>query len=274
MALSPVGSLGLVRGPARGSRQISFGDIHGLRRVLEQIAPSVVVNSAGKQRGDDEALHEANVTLVGAIAEATTAIGARLVHLGSAAEYGDPGPLPVCETTPCSPISAYGRTKLAGTQLVMGARERGTDAVVLRPFNVIGPGLAAEGPVGELVASVRRLPPGGGTVAIGNATMVRDFISLDFVARCALAAASADRLVAPVINVCSGRGLSLEELARALGAEARRPVTVRSEGWPIIPTVVGDPTLLRRELAIVAQDTISSLARSALALEQVGVTSV
>ena len=66
---------------------------------------------------------------------------ARLVHLGSAAEYGrGPGRAPVREDEPARPVGPYGVTKLAGTRLVELARTAGLPAVVLRVFNPVGPG--------------------------------------------------------------------------------------------------------------------------------------
>jgi nucleoside-diphosphate-sugar epimerase len=235
-----------------------------LASVVRHLRPSVVINCAGRQRGTDDELTAANVDLVNILVEVTGRVGARLVHMGSAAEYGDPGPLPVSETAVCQPLSPYGTTKLAGTQAVTNAYAGGADAVVLRPFNVVGPGLRADGPVSDLVTAVRDLPSAGGEVTVGNAAMVRDFVTLDFVARAVLAAASRP-IAVPILNVCSGRGLALGDLGLALAEQLGTSATIRTMGWAVLPTIVGDPALLRRQLGLISTDTPATLAQAALA---------
>ena len=73
-------------------------------------------------------LAAANVTAVHALL--TAMLGARsrarLVHIGSAAEYGPATEgTPVTEQAPPRPASAYGATKLAGTALTELARTAG-----------------------------------------------------------------------------------------------------------------------------------------------------
>jgi nucleoside-diphosphate-sugar epimerase len=115
------------------------------------------------------------------------------------------------------------------------------------------------------VKAVQALPPVGGELVVGNAAMVRDYVSLDFVADAVLAAATRP-VGRPVLNVCSGRGLSLGDLAVAVAAAAGRTASVRSQDWPVLPSVVGDPSLLRTELGLESPDSPATLARAALGL--------
>jgi nucleoside-diphosphate-sugar epimerase len=257
-------TVGLVRDVNHaGPRSLVASSPREVATTLRRLAPSVVINCAGRQRGTDQELAASNVDLVALIAEVTGGLGSRLIHLGSAAEYGDPGPAPVSETADCEPLSAYGATKLAGTQAVTAARSQGADAVVLRPFNVVGPGARTEGPVSDLVRAVRDLPSAGGEVTLGNATMVRDFVTLDFVVRAVLLAIGRS-VAAPVLNVCTGQGLTLGALGLALAEHRAVPAVIRSLGWPVLPHVVGDPTLLQAELGLTSDDTPTTLARAAL----------
>jgi nucleoside-diphosphate-sugar epimerase len=262
-------AIGVARRPAPGSDHLAAPDLVALRQVLTLSSPSVVVNCAGTSHGDAVALRDANVALVAGLVDMSSDLGARLVHLGSAAEYGDPGPVPVAETSPCRPVSPYAVSKLLATEIVLAARAGGFDAVVLRPFNIIGPGHAPAGPVSELVKAVQALPPAGGELVLGNAAMVRDYVSLDFVADVVLAAATRP-VGRPVLNVCSGRGLSLGDLAVAVAAAAGRTASVRSRDWPVLPSVVGDPSLLRTELGLESPDSPTALAHAALGLAPPG----
>jgi nucleoside-diphosphate-sugar epimerase len=111
--------------------------------VLAQVAPDAVVNCAGATAGTPETLTAANITGTYTLTKAMLLARrrSRLVHLGSAAEYGraEPG-VPVSEQVTPRPGAIYGATKLAGTRLVELAAAAGLDAVVLRVFNPIGPG--------------------------------------------------------------------------------------------------------------------------------------
>ncbi|OKJ62521.1 NAD-dependent epimerase/dehydratase family protein [Streptomyces sp. CB02261] len=123
-----------------------------LAGVLARARPDAVVNCAGATGGDAVTLAEVNArgpaALCAALREAAPT--ARLVHLGSAAEYGPGTPgLRVTETEACLPAGPYGATKLAGTVAVTAS---GLDAVVLRVGNPVGAGAPPTGLPGRVAA--------------------------------------------------------------------------------------------------------------------------
>jgi len=188
---------------------------------LAEQAPDVVVNCAGVTGGDIGTLAAGNVTgtanLVSALRRTGRSI--RLVHLGSAAEYGpsEPGTA-VAESDPARPAGAYGATKLAATRLVELGRVTGLDAVVLRVFNPVGPGAPDTILPGRLVGELRRAAADGCDVRLGPLDAVRDFVDARDVADAAVAAAVAPALPAAVINVGSGTGVPVRTLVRELVA--------------------------------------------------------
>jgi nucleoside-diphosphate-sugar epimerase len=192
-----------------------------LAATLSEQAPDVVVNCAGATGGDVGTLAAENVngtaTLVSALRRTGRAI--RLVHLGSAAEYGpsEPGTA-VAESDPARPDGAYGATKLAATRLVELGRATGLDAVVLRVFNPVGPGAPDSILPGRLVGELRRAVTDGGDVRLGRLDAVRDFVDARDVADAAVAAAVAPVLPAAVINIGSGTGVPVRTLVRELVA--------------------------------------------------------
>jgi NDP-hexose 4-ketoreductase len=193
--------------PSHCRIDLTAGDQAGLARVLSQQAPDVVVNCAGATSGDVAALAAANVTGTAALVTALRRTGRaiRLVHLGSAAEYGPGQPgVPVDETAPARPASAYGATKLAATSLVELGRATGLDAVVLRVFNPVGPGAPESILPGRVAGEIRRAGAGQGEVRLGALDGVRDFVDARDVADAAVAAALAPALPAAVINIGSG----------------------------------------------------------------------
>jgi nucleoside-diphosphate-sugar epimerase len=212
------------RSPLPGSPEhlrvdLAAGDPDPIAATIEAAAPDVIVNGAGLIAGGPDVLAAANVTgpyaLVMAMLKAGTR--ARLVHLGSAAEYGraEPGES-TGESAPPRPAAPYGATKLAGTRLVELGRAAGLDAVVLRVFNPVGAGAPEGGLPGRVAAQLRRALAGDGEVRLGPLDAVRDFIDARDVAAAVLAAARATALPHPVLNVGSGTGILTRTLVKEL----------------------------------------------------------
>ena len=99
----------------------------------------VVIHLAGvisAVREDEYAI--GNVTAARLVAEAARACGARLVHISSLAAAGPAPPrAPRVEDDADAPITAYGRTKLAGERAIKGVM--GLPWTILRPGVVYGP---------------------------------------------------------------------------------------------------------------------------------------
>jgi NDP-hexose 4-ketoreductase len=225
------------RSPLPGSPRHRLADLAAdgpaaIAAMLTGVAADAVVNCAGAICGPPAALAVANIdgtyALVTAMLRATSA---RLVHLGSAAEYGatEPG-VPVTEQAAARPAGMYGVTKLAGTRLVGTAAAAGLGAVVLRVFNPVGPGAPAASLPGRLVAELRRALGHGTDVRLGPLDTVRDFVDARDVADAVLAAVTAGALPHPVLNV--GSGLAVPVRVRVPVVPSRGPPSRRSRPAP------------------------------------------
>lgn len=209
------------------------------------IGATAVVNACGLLRGTREQLDDANTEWPAWIVGVLAGSGARLVHIGSAAEYGDPGSDdPVAETHAIAPRGDYAETKAAGSQVVLDARAAGADTTVARVFNLVGPALSSASPLHQFLTDVTALPAGGGTIELWWPDTVRDYLLLDDLGEAVARLATTDRSV-DLVNVCSGVGISFGEIAVAMGAAQGKDVTIRSLDRPGIACVVGDPTRLR-----------------------------
>jgi NDP-hexose 4-ketoreductase len=242
--------------------------------LIAAAAPDVVVNCAGATSGSADVLAAANITAVHTLVTAllnTARAGAalpgtalpgtaragdgarlspRLVHIGSAAEYGSVADgVPVAEDAVPRPAGLYGATKLGGTRLVELARTAGLDAVALRVFNVVGAG-SPEGTLpGAAAAQLRQIgqlrqlgpprQPGplgplgplgpGGSLKLGPLDAVRDFVDARDVADAVLAAATAPTLPHAIVNIGSGAGVQSRVLVRQLLAVTGLAVTVHED---------------------------------------------
>lgn len=100
----------------------------------------------------------------------------RVIFTSSAAVYGDV--YPGFEDGPCRPISVYGASKLAAENLSRVFNTLGSEVVILRLFNVYGPG-------GRGVVDIFQ---DGGGVIYGDGGQTRDFVHVSDVVNALVAA--------------------------------------------------------------------------------------
>ena len=103
----------------------------------------VVINAAAYTAVDDAESHESdafavNATGAGNLATACARTGARLVHVSTDYVFDGTGTEPHREFEPTNPLSAYGRSKLAGERAVLDAHLDG--ATVVRTAWLYGAG--------------------------------------------------------------------------------------------------------------------------------------
>jgi nucleoside-diphosphate-sugar epimerase len=160
--------------------------------------------------------------LLGLSAGAPTA---RLVQLGSSAEYGAPdGEVPMDEQTPTRPGSPYGYTKLAATELVLRARAQGLDAIVLRIFNISGPQSPTSTMLGNLVEQLRTTS-GQPKITLDSLDGWRDYVDVRDVSAAACTAAVLDGDIPPIANIGRGEAIRtgdwVKQLIEASGTGAQ-----------------------------------------------------
>ena len=213
------GRAGLPGSPAHHRLDLAAGDPAGIAGIIASVAPDAIANCAGLTVGGPDLLAAANITGTYTLVRAMLLTGtrARLVHLGSAAEYGgaEPG-VPLNESAPPRPGAPYGATKLAGTRLVELGRAAGLDAVVLRVFNPVGARAPESGLPGRVAAQLRQALAGGTEVRLGPLDAVRDFVDARDVAAAVLAAACAPAPPHAVLNIGSGTGVPARTLVKEL----------------------------------------------------------
>jgi GDP-4-dehydro-6-deoxy-D-mannose reductase len=184
-------------------------------------------------------------------AVAVHAPDARVLVVGSAAQYGRGLARPLREDDPTAPLTPYGAAKDLVERAVLGpGTALGIDVVAVRAFNHCGPGQGFDAPVTQWARQLAEIRASGaaGTLRTGDLTVRRDFLDVRDVADAYLALATAGPDAAGPVNLCSGEATELRQVVELLIAAAG--VEVELEVDPAFlrpddpPNVVGDPTRL------------------------------
>ena len=117
---------------------------------------------------------------------------------------------------PEQPDAIYGWVKLTGERLARHYREQGGAVTVLRPFSGYGEDQSTNFPFGAFAERARRREDP--FTVWGDGTQVRDWIHVDDIVGAVLAAVG-NGVDGPV-NLCTGVGTSMAELAALFAAEA------------------------------------------------------
>jgi UDP-glucose 4-epimerase len=208
---------------------------------------------ASVARSNDEWLWTHRVNQSGTVTVLDVARERRLpvVYASSAAVYGAQAKLPLAETLPPAPLTAYGADKL-GSELHgrVAAAIHGICTAGLRLFNVYGPRQRPRSPYSGVISIfVDRVCRGLPLTLHGDGRQTRDFVYVGDVVRAfSLAMGHCRRepvAEAVVANVCTGHGTAIAALAARLMAGAGRSVAVERSAARAgdIAVSVGDPAL-------------------------------
>jgi len=241
-----------------GPHGVDVADPDAIRRALGAAAPDVVYHLAAASHVGEAWAAPGRVFRVNAegtlhVLRACVEAGAgRVVVVGSADVYGAVAPedLPLVEDAPLRPMTPYGASKAAADVLALQAYlGEGLATVRVRAFNHTGPGQDVGFLVPGLAARIAQAERSGrDEIPVGGLEPVRDLGDVRDVVR-------AYRLLAErgepgeAYNVCTGRGLSVAELAEQLLALSARPLRLEVDPSLVrpvdVPRLVGDPSKLR-----------------------------
>jgi UDP-glucose 4-epimerase len=167
------------------------------------------------------------VTVFDAIRRQRRSDGSRIpvVYASSAAVYGDAATVPIAETEPCRPLSAYGADKYScELHARVASHVHGIPTVGLRFFNVYGPRQDPKSPYSGVISIFcERITAGAPIKIFGNGQQTRDFVAVADVVRALFAAMALRPADAPVFNVCTGVPTSVEALGRLIAELAGKP---------------------------------------------------
>lgn len=180
--------------------------------IFHLASPAYVPPSVADPLGDLRANVEETLHIVQALRGLVRA--PRLVHVSSAAIYGQPAVQPIREECPPAPVSPYGVDKFCAEEHVrVAARLHGIRAAVLRYFPVYGPRQRKQvvyDLINKIVASPARIE------VFGSGRELRDMVYVDDVVSATLIAGDRAPARGEAYNVGSGTMVTIDQVARAI----------------------------------------------------------
>jgi GDP-4-dehydro-6-deoxy-D-mannose reductase len=217
---------------AAGRDDADVTDLPALQALVESTKPGAIVHLAGVRDAPLDELLRVNVTGTANVVAAAAPTRARVVVVGSAAEYGQTTGTAIDEGAPLEPRTDYGVSKAAQGLVAAAAGARNDVPVVrLRLFNLVGPDeppAFVSSSFATRIAAIetgRMEPP----LRTGDLTTQRDFVDVrDAAAAIRLSLALTDG----VYNVCSGGAVRIRDLLDELLDLAGLEVEVESTPEP------------------------------------------
>jgi UDP-glucose 4-epimerase len=199
----------------------SYERVHNAMRGIEIVFHQGALPSVPRSMQDPLTTSAVNIEGTLNVLLAARDEGARrVVFASSSSVYGWQDSLPLVETARPDPISPYGVAKLAAERYCVSfSRVYPLETVALRYFNVFGP---RQDPRSEYAAVVPRflteIAAGRPAPIYGDGEQRRDFTYVTNVVEANLLAAEAASVNGLVLNIATGRSVSVNELAETIGS--------------------------------------------------------
>lgn len=215
--------IGLTRTPSNDEDTIvcDLNNKSQIDKIIKELQPSLIFHAAGSFSNDFETDLQNNVLCTKNILDSVMEHqpGARIMLMGSAAEYGEikKSENPVAEDHALNPISIYGWSKAAQTQLAnLYFKNYATDIVIARTFNLIGKGMSDKLFVGRIEQQINAVLSGRSEkISVGKLDAERDYIDIE--KACALYYEIATKgKTGETYNVGSGTAICMRDLLNNL----------------------------------------------------------
>ena len=148
------------------------------------------------------------------ICQAARDTGAKVIQISTSEVYGTALYVPIDEKHPLQPQSPYSASKIAADALAMSFFHSFDLPVVLaRPFNTFGPRQSARAVIPTIIT---QLAAGKKRIQLGDLRPTRDFNFVADTCAALLALAECPAAVGKVVNIGSGREISIGDLFETL----------------------------------------------------------
>ncbi len=172
-----------------------------------------------------------------------------LIHCSSSEAYGSAIYSSMDETHPLTPTTPYAASKAAADQIVLSyCQTFGIDATIVRPFNNFGPRQNPGSYAGLIPIVINRVKRGDPIEIYGDGLQTRDYIFVRYTAEAMVRVFECPETRGKVINVATGKEITVNELVQRLLAaleNPRHPIIHCQERPGDVRRHCGDVSLLR-----------------------------
>jgi len=150
-----------------------------------------------------------------------------IVNASSAAVYGNPKELPLCESSQTFPTSPYGASKIAVEHYIQAfSHSFELNSISLRIFNVYGRG-QSDSYAGVITKFMEKITKNKPLEIFGDGANTRDFVSVDDVVQAIQKATEKiDGKKGDYYNIASGNYTTINELANLLITISGKKLTI------------------------------------------------
>lgn len=233
--------------------ELDLCNLESVIKMFHKVRPSITFNLAGygvdRTECNEKMAYQINSHLVKTICEAIKGLrvhswsGQDVVHIGSAAEYGNIGG-DLSEDSYPNPTTLYGKSKLSGTHTMERCcSSYGIKGLTARLFTVYGPGEHR----GRLLPSLLETTKTGKPLSLTTGKQKRDFTYVEDVVECVLRLGVSITKPGEVVNVATGRLTSIRNFSETAAEIMRIPgekliygsVPIRGEEMEHLPVATG-----------------------------------
>jgi UDP-glucose 4-epimerase len=210
--------------------EVDLGDTGAVKRLFDEIRPSITFNLAGygvdPTERDELTAYTINAHLAQAICEAVAVtrdarwLGQDVIHVGSALEYGSTSG-DLHEDAEADPTTLYGKSKLEGTRLVAQCcRAAEIKGLTARLFTVYGPGEHQ----GRLLPSLLATATSERPLPLTTGQQKRDFTYVAEIAEGLLRLGLSTAKPGEVVNLATGKLTSVRAFTETAAGELQIPL--------------------------------------------------
>ena len=236
---TPSGRLGWLEG-REDDVEILQGDVRDGGRVRRAVEGVEVVFHLAALIGipysyeAPESYVQTNVVGTQNVLDACRSAGVdRMVHTSTSETYGTARYIPIDEAHPLQPQSPYSASKIGADMMALSHFHAfDLPVAVVRPFNTYGPRQSTRAVIPTILAQIYA---GADKLHLGSTTPTRDFNYVEDTASGFLAVAACDQALGNVVNIGSGREISIGDLVRLLVEITGREVEVVTDEERVRP---------------------------------------
>lgn len=211
------------------------------------------------QKSNDEWVrtHQINQTGTVNVFDAAKTNKTPVVYASSAAVYGDNADVPLKEVSSVRPLTAYGADKLGSElQARVASMVHGVPTAGMRFFNVYGSRQDPSSPYSGVISIfVDRILENKNLTIYGDGEQTRDFIYVKDVVSFLRSAMENIDCNASVFNVCTGKAVTINQLAKTVMSITASQVLITHEQQRTgdIRVSIGDPCFSGRVLDVTSK---------------------